>query len=270
MAEMTTQVSSVRQPVQYRQYHQATWEVINAEVIVEAPVSLTVNGEVWLNFMCTPVDLDALAIGFLFNEGYIQTMDEVASVRICPTGDNVDVWLRRAISRPEHWTRTSGCTGGATSTTSNPVPSSFLDDGRRLSPTEIGSLVSQFLETQRLYHEMGGVHASALSDGEHICLTTEDIGRHNTLDKIAGRCLLDQMVLTTRVLLTTGRISYEMIQKARRIGAAVVISRTSPCSLSIELAERWGITLIGYARRDRFNVYTHPERVQITPTPSPV
>jgi FdhD protein len=91
---------------------------------------------------------------------------------------------------------------------------------------------------------------------------TEDVGRHNTLDKLAGRCLLDGRSAAGQVLLTTGRISSEMAQKAVRMGAPIVISRTSPSSLAIAVAEQAGVTLIGYARRDRFNVYTHPERIR--------
>ena len=249
-----------RKPIQHRQYKVGRWDTVDTDVITEAPVALTVNGQVWLTFMCTPVELEALAVGFLFNEGVINSMAEVAAVRVCPTGDNVDVWLRRAVEKPDHWTRTSGCTGGATSasfTSSSPT----IMDGVELSPRMIGELIEALLHAQSLYRETGGVHTSALSDGCQLCVVAEDIGRHNTLDKLAGRCLIDQVVSCESVLLTTGRVSSEMIQKAARIGSPIVISRTSPSSLSIDLADRWGITLIGYARRDRFNVYTHPERI---------
>jgi FdhD protein len=122
-------------------------------------------------------------------------------------------------------------------------------------------LISQLFESQALYRTTGGVHTSAVSDGEQIILTADDIGRHNTLDKLAGRLLLDGIQLPRKIILTTGRISSEMLQKANRMGAAVLISRTSPSSLSIELAQRFGVTLIGYARRNRFNIYSHPERI---------
>jgi FdhD protein len=100
-------------------------------------------------------------------------------------------------------------------------------------------------------------------------VSAEDIGRHNTLDKIAGKCLREAIQIPNGVVLSTGRISSEMLQKSARLGAAVVVSRTAASSLAIQLAESWGITLIGYARRERFNVYTHPERI-ILPTRSPL
>ena len=116
-------------------------------------------------------------------------------------------------------------------------------------------------EAQELYRLSGGVHSSCLSDGERIYVTMEDIGRHNTLDKIAGRCLIENIHLSNKIILTTGRISSEMLQKAARLKAAILVSRTSPSSLSIALANQVGITLIGYARRNGFNVYSHPQRV---------
>ena len=131
----------------------------------------------------------------------------------------------------------------------------------RLSPEAIGRLVEMLFESQSLYRETGGVHTSALSDGENVLLSAEDIGRHNTLDKIAGLCLMNGIESENKILITTGRISSEMLQKAARLQVPILISRTSPSSLSIEMAERYGITLIGYARRDRFNVYTSGERV---------
>jgi FdhD protein len=130
-----------------------------------------------------------------------------------------------------------------------------------LTAADVCGLIGQLFDAQDLYQKTGGVHTSALSDGRKILVRAEDIGRHNTLDKISGRCLLEGISPERRILLTTGRISSEMLQKSIRIGASVVISRTSPSSLSIRLAEQWSITLIGYAHRNRFNVYTHPERI---------
>jgi len=244
-------------------YHDGQWDENRTNIICEQAVTLTVNNEPWLTFMCTPNDLNGLAIGFLYNEQIIETLDDIASVRVCPGEDNVDVWLNRSVQKPKNWIRTSGCSGGETS-----IGKSNLRRGIEKSPNgdmlpaeRIGALIEQLNEAQDLYRKSGGVHTSALSDGGKIIIATEDIGRHNTLDKLAGRCLLEKISPSKRIILTTGRISSEMIQKAGRIGAAIVISRTSPSSLSVQVAEKLGITLIGYARRDRFTVYTHLERI---------
>lgn len=251
--------------IHYEKYEFKKWESLDAETIVETPVSLTVNGEVWLTFMCTPVNLEPMAVGFLYNEGILETASEVVDVRVCEHGDNVDVWLDHSVEQPTSWRRTSGCTGGVTAVDALArVDVSFDGDQPQVSPEAIGRLVEQLFESQALYRETGGVHTSALSDGEKIVISAEDIGRHNTLDKIAGLCLMNRIWPETRILITTGRISSEMLQKAARIHAPILISRTSPSSLSIDMAERYGITLIGYARKHRFNVYTNAQRVNLT------
>jgi FdhD protein len=248
--------------IHYEQYEFKKWKSFDADTIVETPVSLTVNGEVWLTFMCTPVNLEALAVGFLYNEGIIEKMSEVEDARVCEHGDNIDVWLNHEAKQPTSWRRTSGCTGGVTAVDLLAKPNVSLNgNSLKVQPEAIGHLVEMLFEAQTLYRQTGGVHTSALCDGEKILLFAEDIGRHNTLDKIAGLCLMNDIWPETRILITTGRISSEMLQKAAQLNVPILISRTSPSSLSIEMAERYGITLIGYARKHRFNVYTNTQRV---------
>ncbi|HWQ82975.1 MAG TPA: formate dehydrogenase accessory sulfurtransferase FdhD [Anaerolineales bacterium] len=258
---MNEPLPTPNQTVQYQQYVSGIWKPLSSEVITEQPVSLTVNGEVWLTLMCTPIDLEALATGFLYNEGFIQGTEDVADVRVCDNQENVDVWLTQAVEKPRQWRRTTGCTGGVTSI-STEYKGRPVVNGGIISPQKVCQLVARLFDVQDLYRKSGGVHTSALSDGEQILITAEDIGRHNTLDKIAGKLLMASLQPQRRILLTTGRISSEMLQKAGRINASILISRTSPSSLSIQMAERQGITLIGYARRNQFNVYTHPERME--------
>ncbi len=250
-------------PVQYQFHQNEKWQKVGANIIVEMPVSLTVNGQVWLTFMCTPTQVKALAVGFLYNEGIIKDFSEVADLRICEHGDNVDIWLSHAVEKPSSWTRTSGCTGGMTSLEPR-VDIGLADrlNGTILSPRQIPVLLEMLDKNQIIYRQTGGVHTSILSDGENSLIAAEDIGRHNTLDKIAGIALMEDIRPEKQILLTTGRISSEMMQKAARMKAAIVISRTSPSSMSVELAEKNGITLIGYAKKHRFNVYTHAERIR--------
>ncbi len=256
---------SPQKEIQYERYEFRKWAHHDAETIVETPVSLTVNGEVWLTFMCTPVLLDELAVGFLYNEGIIESMDEVENVHLCEHGDNVDVWLNHPAEQPSNWRRTSGCTGGVTAVDLLAKPNVSFDANKlEVQPEAIGRIVEMLFESQSLYRQTGGVHTSALSDGEKIVVSAEDIGRHNTLDKIAGLCLMKGIAPDKRIIITTGRISSEMLQKAARMDVPILISRTSPSSLSIEMAERYGITLIGYARKHRFNVYSNPRRVGLS------
>ena len=136
-----------------------------------------------------------------------------------------------------------------------------VTNGAMLLPDQVGVLVNQLFESQQLYRQSGGVHTSGLSNGETFIAVAEDIGRHNTLDKLAGICLMDDITSDRKIILTTGRISSEMLQKSARMSVSILISRTSPSSLSVKLARRLGVTVIGYARRNRFNLYSHPERI---------
>ncbi len=246
-------------PVRYiKFFSDGSFEAKDAAVVCEAPVTLTVNGEAWLTFSCTPNQLEELAAGFLYNERVIESFEEIASLHVCGDSSNIDVWLEHKVTRPAHWTRTSGCSGGFTGVRPSiqTVPSSRL-----FSPVMILENMQQLLRKQDLYHETGGLHCSALSDGENICLVAEDIGRHNTLDKLAGQLLMSKLALPDRVILTTGRVSSEMLQKSMRLKASVLVSRTSPTSLALSQAEQAGITLIGYARGSQFIVYTHSVRL---------
>lgn len=255
---------SPRKIIEYDRYEFKKWTHHDSETIVETPVSLTVNGEVWITFMCTPIHLEALSVGFLYNEGIIKSMDEVADARVCEHGDNVDVWLNHAAEQPTNWRRTSGCTGGVTAVDLLAKPNVNFEENRfTVQPDAIMELVEKLFESQELYRDTGGVHTSALSDGEKVIVAADDIGRHNTLDKIAGLCLMNNLWPENRILITTGRISSEMLQKAAQLNAPILISRTSPSSLSIEMAERYGITLIGYARKHRFNVYSNGQRIGV-------
>jgi FdhD protein len=249
-------------------YRAGRWQYASANIIAEQAVTLTVNNQAWLTFMCTPGDLEAMGIGFLYNEEIIERVEEVASVYVCSTGDHIDIWLNHSVKKSEEWTRTSGCSGGRTSVAKNLIaaPGVTHTNGNLLPAGRIGELMGQLGAAQDLYRKTGGVHTSALSDGEKLILVAEDIGRHNTLDKLAGRCLLERISMAKKILLTTGRISSEMIQKAGRMGATIVISRTSPSTLSVQMAEKLGITLIGYAKSERFIVYSHPERILFIPT----
>jgi FdhD protein len=250
-------------PIENKKYHKirpSQFEIVDGGVIVEKPISLSVNGKIWLTFMCTPTDLEALGVGFLFNEGLLDTMDDIRMVELHHNQHMIEVWLNKDVEKPTDWRLTSGCTGGITAVSerSEPLPS---PNGEVISIRNIIEITKDLFENQRLYQKVRGVHATALSDGEQNLIVCEDIGRHNTLDKIAGLMLLDSMDLRKRVLVTSGRVSSEMLQKAIRMKAGVVISRTSPTTLSVKLAEENNVTLIGYARGRQFNIYSHPEWV---------
>lgn len=229
-------------------------------VITEASTTLTVNGEDWLTFLCTPLGLEDLAAGFLYTQGVIRSLDEIASLQVCENGSQADAWLTRAVEKPRLWQKNSGCSGGlsAAELRLDPLPADALYSR---SAASLFQVLADFHNAQQLYQASGGVHASALFCGDELKLSAEDIGRHNTLDKIAGQALRQGLCDGQRLLITTGRVSLEMLQKAALLRSPFVLSRTSPTSASIRLAQELGITLIGYARSNGMKVYSHAERV---------
>ena len=250
--------------VPYR-YHQfdGEWQEIDAEVIEEGFITIFVNGHELATLMCTPREPTQLALGFLANEGFIQNTAEVKIDHVCQAGDCVDIWLSHSIwDRPRRKIITSGCGGGLTfgdlAAEQEPVQSFRIVD-----PLVIGDLMAKLQTHDSLYARARGVHTSALSDGKELLFIAEDIGRHNTLDRLRGECMRQGVDPAGMILLATGRISSEMINKAAKMGCGIVASRTSPTSLSVSLARHWSITLCGYVRRNRMNVYTHPERLRI-------
>jgi FdhD protein len=120
----------------------------------------------------------------------------------------------------------------------------------------------------RLYRQVRGVHTSILGSADGLLLTAEDIGRHNTVDKLAGKALQAGISTRDHLIVTSGRISSEMLGKARQMGVPVVASRTAPTSISVRLAELWNICLIGYVRQDGMRIYTHPYRLGLAAPPA--
>jgi len=236
------------------------WQTVDGQVIQEALVSLHVNGQELATIAATPIRQDWLAVGFLANEGMITSKDEVRAVHICPSGLCVDVWLTHEIEMPRKRILTSGCGGGVTfdDLTGAQPP---LDSDLTLPAGQLHHLMEQLTSVARLYHRTRGVHASALFRNGEMLSSAEDVGRHNTLDKVRGDCLLRGVDTRGSILLSTGRISSEMLNKAAKMGCPIVASRTSPTSLSIQLARAWNMTLVGYLRRGKLLVYANEWRL---------
>jgi FdhD protein len=248
--------------ITYAGYYDAECRPVRGVVPEEDIVTLYVNGRALVSLMCTPVQLEDLALGFLFNEGLIAGMEDVAVLEMCGGERCVDVWLEHDIETPQLRIITSGCSGG---TTFEDVVSAQhrITSEAWITPQQATRLMHSFSEAMTLYQRVGGIHGAALADadgGRLLCLA-EDVGRHNALDKIAGHCLRLGQPLRDLTLLTSGRVSSEMVNKAARMGVPIIVSRTSPTSLSIRLAQAWGITLIGYTRRRSFHVYAGEKRV---------
>jgi FdhD protein len=251
-------------PIRYLEYRDGSSREVSGAVIDEQPVCIFVNGRELATLLCTPSDLEDLAVGFVYSEGIIDAFQDVEVMSVSAGLTCVDLWLGdRDVALPDRRIITSGCGGGVTFDDTEALLARHepLGPGVTITPGQISRLMGEVLRSADLYNNVRGVHTSALSDGESLLLTAQDVGRHNTIDRLAGRALRTGLVTAGRVLLASGRISSEMLAKAARMRVPIVISRTSPTSLSVELASAWNITVIGYARGTGFRVYSGAERV---------
>jgi FdhD protein len=236
------------------------------QMTTESLCTIEVNGQSWITLLCSPHDLDHLAIGFLFDAGVIESAAEVRDVRVI--GDfneletlvQVDLRCEKA-SLPSNPTLTSGCSGGVTffDIAAKRLP---LVSNLRVKPEQVYDAMDQLmLEQAQLHRDVGGFHTAALSDGHSLLIVAHDVGRHNTLDKIAGAALCRGIPTRDRLLVATGRISSEMLAKAARMKVPVIISRNSPTGLATHLAREWGIMIAGYVRGQKMHIYSAEDRL---------
>lgn len=251
-------VNGIR-PIPYTSISTASPVEVDGFIVEESQACVSVNGFELANFMCSPHDLDKLAIGFLLNEGIITSLKSIANLHISDS-NCVDIWLNHDFTPPEKMIVTAGCGGGVTfddlSEQHEPLTSTLTTSAEHLA-----HLMREMHLGATRYQMARGIHTAALANEEQIVMQVEDIGRHNCLDKLRGACLLENIEPQNHILLTSGRISSEMINKARRLGTPIVCSRTSPTSLSVALAKAWHITIVGYLRQNRMRVYTHLKRL---------
>ncbi len=254
------------EPVVYLQYLEDEGSWADKSLAIESAWPLIVNEEHWLTVLCTPTKLDYFVLGFLYNEGLISAPDEVLDLQIVPSPEAViQIELqKRNLALPKQRTLTSGCGGGITfvdlAAAREPIYTSF-----QVAAAQISKLMTELMASVADDHRrIGGFHTAGLSDGQGLLVTATDIGRHNTLDKVAGECLARNISMHQAILLTTGRISVEMLGKAARMRVPIVVSLNSPTHLAVQLAHEWGITLIGYARGTKMQVYTGWQRISST------
>lgn len=234
----------------------------------ERPITIYMNDVEVATVQATPADLEEMAIGFMVSEGLMFDRDNLTCIEVDRKRGMVYVTTEERV--PDdlvHKTRyvTSGCGKGITFSSVGharglaPVTSEMTIDSERLY-----EMMGQMARAAEQYRDSGGTHACALGrDGGVVCVR-EDVGRHNALDKLLGRAFLDRIPTDDAVLLTTGRISYEMAVKAAKARVPIVVSRTAVTDLAADIAGELGITLVGYARGGKLVVYTRPERVLVS------
>jgi FdhD protein len=238
------------------------WKHVEAEVIEEALVTIYVNGAELATIMATPHELECFALGFLKNEGLVDAYEEVDHVHVSEN-HCVDVWLTHAIEKPERAIMTTGCGRGITFKDPS-IDMKPLEDDLQIQPEVLFDIFKKLHLPGSLYARSRGVHTAGLSDGVEVLAIAEDVGRHNTVDKLLGKCMLEGIETKGRILLATGRVSSEMLAKGASMGCPVIASRNSATSMSVEMARSWNITLIGYVKQNTMRVYSRPKRLDPT------
>ena len=237
------------------------------QLVVEEPLEIRLDGTRVATTMRTPGHDYELAVGFCFTDGLLAGAP-VQRVRYCATGSAVETGLnvgtvdtggRAPQPQPRLTTTTSSCGWCGTGAVDDVAARlTSLPDPRPFDPEVLGAVVDRVRDAQELFDLTGGVHAAAAFDASGTPLVVrEDIWRHNAVDKGGGRLLLDQRLPAPELgLFVSGRTSFEIIQKAWAAGFATVVAVSAPSSLAVEAARRAGITLAGFARSGRLNLYT--------------
>jgi FdhD protein len=236
------------------------------KVITETRVELDINdGEARVAMLALPQNLEALAVGFLLGEGILRDPEDLQDIqvslpesKVVLRGDFDAEGLERLNRR---WTWGTGCGGGGTSRDLDSQAYSAVGGGPTLAPETLLRLANDFHGRTTLWRDTGGVHACALADTERVILFAEDVGRHNAFDKVTGMAALRRIEVGDKLVLTTGRLSAEIVSKAVACGVPILASRAAVTYLAVTLARRFGLTLVGFLRGQRLNVYTGYDRI---------
>jgi FdhD protein len=270
-------------PVAVGRWVQGVWERVEDVVAAEEPLQLALNGDPLSVVMRTPGNDIELALGLLWAERVITSLDQVELIRVsAESGETeavvpvladaidsnlVDVHLVEGAPgrRPERSFLSSSACGvcGATTVESLTLDFAPLNPGPVIDPAILPGLPERLRAGQELFGRTGGLHAAGLFDAAgELRLLREDVGRHNAVDKVVGRLLLDgALPARDSILVASGRAGYEVVQKAVAAGISSLVAVGAPSSLAVATAQAFGLTLVGFLRGERFNVYAGPERL---------
>jgi FdhD protein len=240
-------------------------EVMEDFVTEEIPFTINLNGKETVTMLCSPADLKELAAGFLFTSGLVKNKNEIKNIHIDSQKWLCSIELNKKLDSDLVFKRlyTSGCGKGTIfySLVDLMYKTKLISD-LKIKAETIVKLMPDFYKKSQTFLKTGGTHASALASGEKIIIFKEDIGRHNAIDKVIGQALLENIDLKNTVLITSGRISSEVIFKARKAAIAIVISKSAPTNQAVKHARGMDITVVGFARGAGMNIYSAERRIE--------
>ncbi len=241
-------------------------------VVVEETLSIVVNGRLLVRLQYLPGAEEDLAVGFLLTNGLIRTAEQLARVQFAADRRQVDIEARLEAGVMDAFETGASVGSGCGVGVFAPSQGDPLDCGRKfdmsfgVDATVIQNLMREFRDRSELFARTGGVHAAGLACGERLAAFAEDIGRHNAIDKVIGHAFRRGHELGHGVLLTSGRLSLEIVLKAVQSGIPLLVSRSAPTAQAVQVARRCHLGLVGFARGDRMNLYAAGWRVRTDPT----
>jgi FdhD protein len=244
-------------------------EHIEDSVVTEYPVTIKINGEEFVTLVCTPDYIEDLVVGFLASEGIIRKYDDIEDMWIEENGfvhvttSHINPYYQNFHNK-RYVTSCCGMSRQGFVFVNDAINAKKMDSvSMRISSDECFKLMNEMQQSSVIFKSTGGVHNASLCKVDKMILNRMDIGRHNALDKIYGHCLKNNISLQNKLLVFSGRISSEIILKVAKIGCEMVLSKSAPTELALQLAEQLGITTIGFVRNETLNVYTCRERVDV-------
>lgn len=252
------------------------WEIIrfkgnsqfieNEEIVAEFPLTIMLNGVEFATLVCSPTHLSDLLIGFLASEGVIRFYDEINSINIDQDHGFAYIELTKSLDtyKLDHSKRFIGsCCGKSRQFyfKSDVKTAKTITSRLSVSVEQCYSLMKLMQSQSEQFLRTGGVHNAALCTTDEMLTIRTDIGRHNALDKIYGLILQERIALSDKLIVFSGRISSEVLLKVSKIGVGILVSKSAPTDLALKLADDLGITVVGFARGNKMNVYSHPVRI---------
>ncbi len=238
---------------------------ISDEVIAEERVAFYLNGTKLLSVMSIPNDQDSHFVGFLMSEGVLEDISHITRLEIAEDGKSVSMEAEICDEKLQNLFRektlTSGCCVGVAGNLEGQIVEKFVESPRILSGRDLFKYLREFESPSALFAKTGCVHKAMLIVGENK-LVCEDVGRHNAIDKVVGKARLMGLETQDAILYVSGRLSLEMVVKAVMHSIPIVISKAAATFMGIRAAQKTGITLVGFARGECANVYTHSGRIR--------
>jgi len=236
-------------------------------LIQESRLDIWLNGEKLVGLVATPMELEALTVGYLISEHIIIQRGDIGRMTLSENGMRIDVEAEnvdlKSLKRlTNEAVMISGCGKGATANIDPDLIEHAVNQSDYTVPaSQITAQMEGFLDHCRLYRETGAVHTAQLIFEDGSYLAAEDLAQHNTIDKVMGKAVMQSRQVDRTLLLLSGRLSSEMVAKAVMHGVPIVASRTAATCLGVKIAEKFGVTLAGFVRDNRMNLYTHPHRI---------